>query len=91
MTKKRGKRYQPDQIMKILSEAEHGKTVDEVCRKHEVSKTTVYNWRLKYSGMDAANIRRLKEVEVANVSLKKLVASLSCDNQVLKEAATKRY
>lgn len=52
MTKKRGKRHQPDQIVKILAESEQGKTVEQICRDHGISTATYYNLRSMYDSMD---------------------------------------
>ena len=86
------KRHKPEQIIGKLREAEvmvgQGASVDEVCRKIAVTKQTYYRWRQEYGGMRVDQAHRLKELERENVRLKRLVADLSLDNQILKEAAS---
>jgi len=87
----RGKRYSEEQIIRILREVESGKSVAQVCREQGVSEQTVYRWRSKYSGMDIAELRRLKELEEENRRLKKLVADQALDIQILKEVNAKKW
>jgi len=86
------KTYKPEEIIRKLREAEvlsgQGQPVDEVCRKIEVTKNTYYRWRKEYGGLRIDQAHRLKELEKENGRLKKLVADLSLDNQILKEAAS---
>ena len=85
------KGYTPEQIINKLREAEvllsQGTTVGEVCRKIGITDVTYYRWRKEYGGMRIEQAKRLKELEVENSRLKKLVADLSLDNSILKEAA----
>jgi len=85
------KRYSAEQIISMLREAEvllnQDSTVIEVCRKLGVSEQTYYRWRKDYGGMRVDQAKRLKELEKENARLKKLVADLSLDNDILKEAA----
>ncbi len=87
----KGTRYSEEQIIRILKEAESGKTVTQVCREYGVAEATVYRWRSKYSGMELAELRRLKELEEENRRLKKLVAEQALDIQLLKEINTKKW
>ena len=84
------KRYSPEQIISMLREAEvwlnQATPVAEVCRKLGVSEQTYYRWRKEYGGMRVDQAKRLKELEQDNTRLKKLVADLSLDNAILKEA-----
>jgi transposase-like protein len=86
------KTYTPEEIIRKLREAEvlsgQGLGVDEVCRKIEVTKNTYYRWRKEYGGLRMDQAHRLKDLERENGRLKKLVADLSLDNQILKEAAS---
>jgi putative transposase len=83
------KRFTAEQIINMLREAEmllnQGSTVGEVCRKLGVSEQTYYRWRKDYGGMRVDQAKRLKELEKENARLKKLVADLSLDNDILKE------
>ena len=85
------KRYTPEQIINILREAEviqsKGSTVIEACRKLGISEQTFYRWRKDYGGMRVDQAKRLKELEKENARLKKIVAELSLDNDILREAA----
>jgi len=86
------KKFKPEQIISRLREAEvminQGASVDEVCRKIEVTKQTYYRWRQEYGGLRTDQAYRMKQLEKENARLKKLVADLSLDNQILKEAAS---
>ena len=85
------KTFTPEQIIGKLREAEvllsQGQTVGAVSRKLEVTEQTYYRWSREYGGMQVEQARRLKELERENTRLKKLVADLSLDNSILKEAA----
>jgi putative transposase len=85
------KGFKPEQIINKLREAEvllsQGVTVDEICRKIGVTDVTYYRWRKEYGGMRVDQARRLKDLEQENSRLKKLVADLSLDNAILKEAS----
>ena len=84
------KRFTSEQIITMLREAEvllnQGSTVGEVSRKLEISEQTFYRWRKEYGGMRVDQARRLKDLEKENTRLKRLVADLSLDNAILKEA-----
>ena len=85
------KYFTTEMIIKKLREAEvllsKGETVEQICRKLGVSDVTYYRWRKEYGGMRVEQARNLKELEQENTRLKKLVADLSLDNSILKEAA----
>ena len=85
------KRFTTEQIIKILKEAELGMKITELCRKHGISEQTFYNWRNKYGGMDISEAKRLKLMQDENRRLKRLVADLSLDNQVLKDLLEKNF
>jgi putative transposase len=85
----RQKRFTQEQIIKILQEAEAGSNNKDICRKYGISEVTFYNWRSKYGGMSISEARRLKTLETENRQLKRLVADLSLDNQVLKDLLKK--
>jgi putative transposase len=77
--------YSEYKIVKILNEVEAGSTVQEVCRQYGISPSTFYRWKAKYGGMEASDIRRLKELEEENRRLKQMYADLSLDHEVLKD------
>lgn len=84
------KTFSAEDIINKLREAEvltsQGKTVSEVCRGLGISDQTYYRWRKEYGGMGTEQARRLKELEHENMQLRKVVADLSLDNSILKEA-----
>jgi transposase-like protein len=88
-------KYKPEEIIGKLREAEllinQGSSVEEASRKIGVSKLTYYRWRKEYGGLRVDQARRIKEMEQENARLKKLVANLSLDNQILKEAASGNF
>ena len=83
--------YTPEQIVKLLRQIEagqaEGKTVEEMCRSLAIGESTYHRWKNQYGGMKTDEVKRLKGLERENERLKKLVADLSLDNQILKEAA----
>jgi transposase-like protein len=86
-----GKRTSPEQIVRKLREAEvlisQGNTIGETSRQLGITEQTYYRWRKLYGGMQVSQAKRLKELENENTRLKKLVADLSLDKAILKEAA----
>lgn len=88
------KRYKAEEIIEKLREAEvllsQGKTVQEAARALEISEQTYYRWRKEYGGMDKTQARRLKELEQENARLRQVVADLSLDKEILKEALSKK-
>jgi transposase-like protein len=89
------KGFTPEQIISRLRTAEvelsQGKTVAQVCKKIGVTEQTYYRWRKEYGGMRTEQVKRLKDLEKENARLKKLVADLSLDNEILKEVASGNF
>lgn len=83
-------KFSPNQIVKILSEYDSGKTAVEVCREHGISQATLYNWKKRYGGMEAADLKRLKALEEENAKLKRMYAELALDHQMAKEIISKK-
>ena len=85
------RRYTAEDIVKLLREVEvlqsQGQTTVEACRQIGVTEQTYYRWRKEYGGLQVDQARRFKDLERENARLKKLVADVSLDNQILKEAA----
>jgi len=83
-------RHSPEQIIRKLREADGmlsaGRTIGEICQKLEISEQTFHRWRNQYGGMKADDAKRLKELEIENRRLKKAVADLTLDKQILDEA-----
>lgn len=87
----KGKRFTVEQKAFALRQAESGVPIVEITRKMGVSETTFYRWKKLYAGMGVAEIRKLKNLEDENRRLKQLVADLTLDKQMLKDALSKKY
>tara|TARA_B100001750_G_scaffold204979_1_gene181700 strand:+ start:144 stop:422 length:279 start_codon:yes stop_codon:yes gene_type:complete len=89
------KRYTAEQIIGYLRQAEvmvgSGRTMDEVFRDIGVTANTYYRWRKQYGGMGTDQARRLKELEVENQRLKRVVADLTLDNVILREVSAGKF
>lgn len=83
-------RFTETQIVSMLKEADAGLKVEELCRKHGISSASYYNWKKKYGGMDAAEIKRLKELEDENARLKRMYAEQSLELQAVKDLIVKK-
>jgi len=84
-------KFSETQILKVLKENEAGRETKDLCREYGISRATFFNWRKKYGGMDASQLRRLKEVEDENRRLKRMYADLSLDHELLKEVLEKKF
>ena len=84
-------RFTESQITKILKEYESGIDAQSLCREHGISRATLCNWRKKYGGMDASQLKRLKELEEENRKLKQMYADISLDNLMLKDLLGKKF
>jgi putative transposase len=89
-SKKKGKRYNQEQIIRILDELKSGKTVEEICRVYGVAQSTLYNWKSKYGEMDRDELARLRELEDENRRLKRIVAQQVLDIDALKDLLSKK-
>jgi putative transposase len=78
------------QIVAALKKQESGIPTKEVCRELGISEATFYNWKSKYGGMEASDVKRLKELEEENARLKRMYADQAMDNQILRELFTKK-
>ncbi len=83
-------RFTENQIVSILKEADAGAKVKEICRRHGISDATYYNWKSKYGGMQASDLKRLKETEAELSKLKRMYADLSMENDALKDLIEKK-
>lgn len=83
-------RFTETQIVSILKQQEGGRTTKELAREHGVSEATIYNWKSKYGGMEASDVKKLKELEEENSRLKKMYADVAMDNQILKDLFSKK-
>ena len=87
----RKSKFTESQIAGILKEAEAGMAVTDVARKHGISAATFYAWRSKYGGMAVSDMQRLGELQQENARLKRLVANLSLDIDLMKEVVAKKW
>jgi len=83
------KRMTESQIVAILKEAEAGMPIKDICRKYGIGNSTFYKWREKYGGMEASDVRRLKELEEENRRLKQMYAELSLKSQMQEDIIKK--
>ena len=84
-------RFTETQIVSILKEYDGGRTVAELCREHGISQPTFYNWKSKYGGVDASQLKRLRELEEENLKLKRMYADVSMQRDALKDLIEKKY
>jgi len=84
-------RYKPEQIVTLLRQMEvavaNGKTTPQACKEAQITAQTYYRWRKEYGGLKLNQAKRLKELEKENAKLKRLVAELSLEKQILKDVA----
>ena len=87
----RKSRFSEEQIIGALKQAEAGVKVADLCRKLGVSEATFHRWRAKYGGLEVSDAKRLRQLESENSRLKRLVAELTLDIQMLKDVLGKRW
>ncbi len=85
------KRFTEEQIIGFLREAEAGLPIKELCRRHGFSEASYYLWKAKFGGMNVSDAKRLKELEVENTRLKKLLAESMLENEITREALRKKW
>ena len=78
-------RFTEHQIIAVLKSVEAGRTVNDVCREAAISEANYYNWKAKYGGMEAADIKKIKDLEDENRRLKQMFADLSLECRALKD------
>ncbi len=83
-------RFTETQIVSILKQQEAGKPTKELCREHGISDATFYNWKSRYGGMEASDVKRMKELEEENARLKRMYFNLSMDDETLRDLFTKK-
>ncbi len=87
----RTSRFTNEQIVQALRQAEGGTPVVDICRKLQVTETTFYRWKKKFTGLDVSDLRELRQLREENRKLKGLVADLSLDKTILREALRKKW
>jgi putative transposase len=83
-------RFSEQQIAFILKQADDGTSIEEICRKAGISQQTYYRWRKKYAGLMPSEVRRLKQLEEENARLKRMVADLSLDKDMLQDVIRRK-
>jgi putative transposase len=86
----RKSRFSETQIIAALQRQERGEKVRDICRELGISEPTFYNWKSKYGGRSASELKRIKELEAENARLKRMYADLSLVHEALKEAIEKK-
>lgn len=84
-------KFNESQIIAILKQQNSGMSVNDICREHGISQPTFFNWKKKYSGMEAAQLKRLKELEAENARLKRMHADVSLQRDALKDLIEKKF
>lgn len=83
--------FSEEQIIRILKEHDAGTPTKDLCRRHGIAASTFYKWKSKFGGMEVSDVRKLKALEAENTQLKKLVANLSLDVEMLKDVNSKKW
>lgn len=83
-------KFTETQITGAIKAYEAGKDVQQICRELEINRATFYNWKKRYSGMDAELLRQFKEIQRKNMELKHMYADLSLDHSLLKKVIEKK-
>ena len=81
----RKSRFSESQIVSILKEGENGRQVKDICREHGISTACFYQWKAKYGGLEASDLKRIKELEDENNRLKKMYADIALENRAVKD------
>jgi putative transposase len=84
-------RFTETQIISILKRQEVGISIKGLAREYGVSEATIYNWKAKYGGMEANEVKRMKELEEENNRLKRIVTNLTLENDAIKNVLEKKY
>lgn len=85
------KKYPEEHIIKVPNEHESGAKVEDICRRHEIAHSTFYKWKAKFGGMEVSEAKRLRELEIENTKLKKLLAESMLDTAALKDVLSKKW
>ncbi len=83
-------KFTETQIVSILKQADAGMPIKDICRQAGISIATYYTWKSKYGGLDASELRRVKELEAENSRLKRMYAELALDNAAMKDLIAKK-
>ena len=86
----RKSKFTESQIVAILAEGEAGLAVGDVCRKHGISNATYYQWKSKYAGVSANELKRIKDLEAENGKLKRMYAELALENSAIRDVLSRK-
>jgi putative transposase len=86
----RKSKFTESQIVAILAEGESGLAVGDVCSKHGISNATYYQWKSKYAGVSANELKRIKDLEAENGKLKRMYAELALENTAIKDVLSRK-
>ncbi len=86
----RKSKFTESQIVSILAEGESGLAVGDVCRKHGISNATYYQWKSKYAGVSANELKRIKDLEAENGKLKRMYAELALENTAIRDVLSRK-
>ncbi len=86
----KGKRYSTEEKVRILREADAGKSIVDICREKNISDVTYHRWKRQFGHMEVNEAKRMKELERENTELKKMLAEAMLDQKVLKYALEKK-
>jgi putative transposase len=85
------KRFTETQIVTAIKKQEGGMAVKDICREFGISDATFYNWKAKYGGLEASDVKRIKDLEAENAQLKSMYAETSMENRALKNLIAKKF
>jgi len=85
------KRFTEEQITAVLQQAEMGVAIKDLCRKFGITEATFYRWKKQYAGMGVSELRELRQTRDENTKLKRIVADLTLDKQMLQELLKKKF
>ena len=84
-------RFTETQIISVLKQQEAGMSVKDLAREHGISEATFYNWKAKYGGMEANEVKRMKDLEEENARLKRIVANMTLEIDAIKHVLEKKF
>jgi putative transposase len=87
----RTSKFTPEQMVHIVRQGDSGVTIGELCRQHGLSEQTYYRWKKQFGHLGTPEVRELRQLREENRKLKTLVADLTLDKQILREALGKKF
>lgn len=87
----KGARFKEEQIIAILNQVDRGTPIKEICRQHGIVQGTIYRWKAKFGGMQINDAKKLRALEAENSRLKRMVADMALDIQILRDVNSKKW